>query len=100
MAFCHRCSIFIGEDDISAPLCEKCGEHVVYCSDRKCTAEECARICERVDDYELAELNTIDEDSSSLGRKGLEYFGLAESGWLEEDLRSLSKKGPRSDPFF
>lgn len=99
MACCRRCSIFIGEDDESAPLCEMCGQPVVYCSEEKCSTQECALRCHGIDDIEQAEPKCMDEDLSSAGRKGLDYFGLAKSGWQDDDLRSLSKKGPRSDPF-
>ncbi len=100
MACCRQCAVFIAEDDKSASLCEICGQPVVYCSDQKCTTQECALICEGMDDYGRAESDVLDEDLSSASRKGLDYFGLAKSGWQDDDLRSLSKKGPRKDPFF
>jgi hypothetical protein len=99
MACCRR-SILSGEVNESAPFCEMCGQQIVYCSDEKCSTQECALSCHGIGDIELAEADSMDEDLAAFSREGVDYFGLADSGWTEEDLRSLSRKGPRGDPFY
>src|SRR5277367_2739338 len=99
MACCRRRSILIGEDNEFAPFCEMCGQQIVYCSDEKCSAQECALSCHEIDDIEAAEPECMDEDFGSPSRGGVDYFGLANSGWAEEALRSPSRHWPRGDPY-
>src|ERR1700741_135975 len=99
MACCRHCSVFIGEDSECGPLCGKCGQPLVYCSEEACSVQECALRGERQDRFTLLESSSSDQKFALRGERP-DYFGLSESGSSDEDLRSLSRRGPRWDPFY